>query len=116
MSIVLNHIIVPAREKWTSARFLASILGLEVGSQWGPFVPLRTSNGVTVDFVERLTSRHIIAPSWLTIRNSTRRLTACATLTPLITLISCASAEVKSIISTAAAECISIALKATCSK
>jgi len=52
MSIVLNHIIVPAREKWTSARFLASILGLEVGSQWGPFVPLRTSNGVTVDFVD----------------------------------------------------------------
>jgi catechol 2,3-dioxygenase-like lactoylglutathione lyase family enzyme len=52
MSIQLNHLIVPAKEKWTSARFLAAILGLEVGSQWGPFVPLRTSNGVTIDFVD----------------------------------------------------------------
>ena len=52
MSIQLNHIIVPAKEKWASARFLAGILGLEVGPQWGPFVPLRTSNGVTIDFVD----------------------------------------------------------------
>lgn len=52
MSVQLNHIIVPAKEKWTSANFLAAILGLEVGPQWGPFAPLRTSNGVTVDFVD----------------------------------------------------------------
>jgi catechol 2,3-dioxygenase-like lactoylglutathione lyase family enzyme len=52
VSVELNHIIVPAKEKWTSARFLAAILGLEVGPQWGPFVPLRTSNGVTLDFVD----------------------------------------------------------------
>ena len=52
MSVQLNHIIVPAKEKWNSARFLAAILGLEVGPQWGPFVPLRTSNGVTIDFVD----------------------------------------------------------------
>ena len=52
MSIELNHIIVPAQEKWTSANFLAGILGLEVGPQWGPFAPLRTSNGVTIDFVD----------------------------------------------------------------
>jgi catechol 2,3-dioxygenase-like lactoylglutathione lyase family enzyme len=52
MSIQLNHIIVPAKEKWTSAEFLAAILGLEVGPQWGPFAPLRTSNGVTIDFVD----------------------------------------------------------------
>ena len=52
MSIQLNHIIVPAKEKWTSARFLASILKVEVAPQWGPFAPLRTSNGVTIDFVD----------------------------------------------------------------
>ena len=52
MSIQLNHIIVPAKEKWTSANFLASILGLEVGAQWGPFAPVRTSNGVTIDFAD----------------------------------------------------------------
>ena len=34
MSIQLNHIIVPAKEKWSSANFLAGILGLEVASQW----------------------------------------------------------------------------------
>jgi catechol 2,3-dioxygenase-like lactoylglutathione lyase family enzyme len=52
VSIQLNHIIIPAKEKWTSAKFLAAILGLEPGPQWGPFVPIRTSNGVTIDFVD----------------------------------------------------------------
>jgi catechol 2,3-dioxygenase-like lactoylglutathione lyase family enzyme len=52
MSIELNHTILPAKEKWTSANFLAAILGLEVGPQWGPFAPLRTSNAVTIDFVD----------------------------------------------------------------
>jgi catechol 2,3-dioxygenase-like lactoylglutathione lyase family enzyme len=52
MSVQLNHIIVPAKEKWASASFLAAILGLEVGPQWGPFAPIRTGNGVTIDFVD----------------------------------------------------------------
>jgi catechol 2,3-dioxygenase-like lactoylglutathione lyase family enzyme len=46
----LNHLIISVRDKWTSARFLAGILGLEVGRQWAHFVPVRTSNGVTLDF------------------------------------------------------------------
>jgi catechol 2,3-dioxygenase-like lactoylglutathione lyase family enzyme len=50
--IQLNHIIVPAKEKWISAKFLGAVLGLEPGPQWGPFAPLRTSNGVTIDFVD----------------------------------------------------------------
>ena len=48
----LNHIIVPARDKDTSAAFLADILGVEVQPQWGPFRPVQTSNGVTLDFVD----------------------------------------------------------------
>jgi catechol 2,3-dioxygenase-like lactoylglutathione lyase family enzyme len=48
----LNHIIVPAREKHVSAKFLADILGVSAEAQWGPFVPVRTSNGVTLDFVD----------------------------------------------------------------
>ncbi|WP_422001122.1 VOC family protein [Reyranella sp.] len=48
----LNHIIVPARDKNASAAFLAGILGLEVGDPWGPFRPVQTSNGVTLDFVD----------------------------------------------------------------
>lgn len=50
MSVELNHTIVHARDKRESAEFLAGILGLEVGAEWGPFVPLATANGVTLDF------------------------------------------------------------------
>jgi catechol 2,3-dioxygenase-like lactoylglutathione lyase family enzyme len=48
----LNHIIVPANDKDASATFLADILGVEAGRQWGPFRPVQTSNGVTLDFVD----------------------------------------------------------------
>ena len=52
MTVELNHIIVHAKDRWASARFLASILGLEAGPAWGPFVPVRTGNGVTLDFAD----------------------------------------------------------------
>jgi hypothetical protein len=52
MSVELNHLIIPAREKWASAEFLAAILALQAGPEWGPFVPVRVSNGVTLDFVD----------------------------------------------------------------
>jgi len=48
----LNHIIIPANDKDASAAFLADILGVEAGRQWGPFRPVQTSNGVTLDFVD----------------------------------------------------------------
>ena len=48
----LNHIIVPAKDKDASAEFLADILGIKAGPQWGPFRPVQTSNGVTLDFVD----------------------------------------------------------------
>lgn len=50
-SVELNHTIVAARDRRESAEFLAHILGLEVGAPWGPFLPVSTSNGVTLDFV-----------------------------------------------------------------
>ncbi|MFF2324589.1 MULTISPECIES: VOC family protein [unclassified Streptomyces] len=50
MSVELNHTIVHARDNQRSAEFLADILGLEVGAEWGPFVPVATANGVTLDF------------------------------------------------------------------
>jgi catechol 2,3-dioxygenase-like lactoylglutathione lyase family enzyme len=52
MTIELNHTIIPAKDKWRSAKFLADILGLEAGPEWSHFVPVRTSNGVTLDFAE----------------------------------------------------------------
>jgi catechol 2,3-dioxygenase-like lactoylglutathione lyase family enzyme len=50
MSVELNHTIIPAKDKWVSAKFLADILNLEAGPEWGHFVPVRTGNGVTLDF------------------------------------------------------------------
>ncbi|MFG2500243.1 VOC family protein [Streptomyces sp. NPDC048441] len=52
MSIALNHTIVAAKDNKASAQFLADILGLEVGPQYGPFFPVEIPNGVTLDYVE----------------------------------------------------------------
>jgi catechol 2,3-dioxygenase-like lactoylglutathione lyase family enzyme len=51
MPIDLNHTIVHVRDRHASAAFLADILGLRVGEPYGPFVPVQTSNGVTLDFM-----------------------------------------------------------------
>ncbi|GHJ42346.1 VOC family protein [Streptomyces sp. TS71-3] len=62
MSVELNHTIVHARDNRESAEFLASLLGLEIGPEWGPFVPVSTANGVTLDFAsippESITLQH----------------------------------------------------------
>ncbi|MFF4182820.1 VOC family protein [Streptomyces sp. NPDC001691] len=50
MSVQLNHTIIGSRDNRVSAEFLGNMLGLEVGKEWGPFVPVVTSNGVTLDF------------------------------------------------------------------
>lgn len=50
MSVQLNHTIVFSRDNRESAEFLAHVLGLEVGEEWGPFIPVRLSNGVDFDF------------------------------------------------------------------
>ncbi len=50
MSVELNHTIIHARDNRESAEFLAHVLGLEVGAEWGPFIPVATSNGGTLDF------------------------------------------------------------------
>jgi catechol 2,3-dioxygenase-like lactoylglutathione lyase family enzyme len=53
MSVELNHTIVASRDKREAAEFVARILGLEVGAPFGPFLPVETSNGVTLDFADR---------------------------------------------------------------
>ena len=52
MPVELNHTIVAARDKRAAAEFLATILGLEVGAPFGPFIPVETGNGVTLDFMD----------------------------------------------------------------
>ncbi len=57
MSVELNHIIVYAKDKRVSARFLSDVLGLTPEPDWGGFVPLKTNNGVILDFAESDTVR-----------------------------------------------------------
>ncbi|MCW2633247.1 MAG: bleomycin resistance protein [Pseudonocardia sp.] len=52
MTVQLNHTIVAARDKRAAAEFLATILGLEVGEQYGPFLPVEAGNEVTLDFMD----------------------------------------------------------------
>lgn len=62
MAVELNHTIVVASDKLASAEFVATVLGLEVGPQYGPFLPVDTSNGVTLDFMDsggkKITPQH----------------------------------------------------------
>ncbi|MET9544680.1 MULTISPECIES: VOC family protein [unclassified Streptomyces] len=62
MSVELNHTIVHARDNRESAEFFADLLGLEITAEWGPFIAVALSNGVTLDFAtipaEHLTPQH----------------------------------------------------------
>ncbi|WP_145501732.1 VOC family protein [Streptomyces sp. CFMR 7] len=62
MSVELNHTIIHSRDNRESAEFLAELLGLEAGPEWGPFVPVALANGVTLDFAtipeESITPQH----------------------------------------------------------
>lgn len=60
MPVALDHTIVAAQDKQASAEFLAEIMGLEVGTPYGPFLPVTTGNGVSLDFMD--TERHEIVP------------------------------------------------------
>ena len=52
VSIELNHIVIPARSKWASATFLASILDVPAGPQRELSVPVRVGHRVTLDYVD----------------------------------------------------------------
>src|ERR1700735_327382 len=50
MSILLDHTIVPARDKEASARFFARIFGLSFDGMNGHFAPVRVNDTLTLDF------------------------------------------------------------------
>ena len=52
MTVELNHVIVPATDKWASARFVADILGINTGPGVARFAPLPLNNGVTMDYMD----------------------------------------------------------------
>ncbi|RNG27035.1 VOC family protein [Streptomyces botrytidirepellens] len=51
--IHLNHTAVYASDRHWSAEFLATVLDLEVGAPFGPFLPVDLGNGVTLDYYEK---------------------------------------------------------------
>ena len=61
MSVQLNHTIVAAQDKRTSAEFLAEILGLAAPTPFGPFLVVEVANGVSLDYIDtdgEITSQH----------------------------------------------------------
>lgn len=61
MTIELNHTIIQAKNAQISAEFLAEILGLSSPTSLGPFLVVKTHNGVSLDFrttVGEIKSRH----------------------------------------------------------
>ena len=62
MSVELNHTIVHAQDKDVSARFLSDLLDLPAPVAFGPFLVVKTANGVSLDFInsggEPVMSRH----------------------------------------------------------
>lgn len=50
MTILLNHTIVPARDKVEAARFFAGIFGLPFDGVEGNFAPVRVNDSLTLDF------------------------------------------------------------------
>jgi catechol 2,3-dioxygenase-like lactoylglutathione lyase family enzyme len=53
MAIVLDHTIVPARDKDASARFFAQIMGLTYEGASGHFAPVQVNDSLTFDFDNR---------------------------------------------------------------
>ncbi|CUM35968.1 VOC family protein [Streptomyces gardneri] len=62
MPVELNHTIVHARDNRESAEFFANLLDLEITAEWGPFIAVELSNGVTLDFAtipaDKITPQH----------------------------------------------------------
>ncbi|MFI0241138.1 VOC family protein [Streptomyces sp. NPDC016845] len=53
LTVELNHTAVYASDRHLSAEFIAAVLGLEVGTPFGPFLPVDLGNGVTLDYYEK---------------------------------------------------------------
>jgi catechol 2,3-dioxygenase-like lactoylglutathione lyase family enzyme len=52
MAIVLDHTIVPAKDKAASAQFFAEIFGLRVKPVKGYFAPVQINDSLTFDFTD----------------------------------------------------------------
>ena len=57
MTIRLDHVIVPAKDKTTSARFFAEIFGLTVKPGDGHFAQVQVNESLTFDFADEREDR-----------------------------------------------------------
>jgi catechol 2,3-dioxygenase-like lactoylglutathione lyase family enzyme len=55
VTVVLNHTIVPARDKRAAARFFAEVFGLEFNEAADHFAPVRVNDSLTLLFDEEST-------------------------------------------------------------
>ena len=53
MAIQLDHVIVPSRQPVTSAKLLATLLGVPWEASRGEFSPVYVNDSLTVDFMDR---------------------------------------------------------------
>ena len=53
MAIVLDHMIVPSRDKEASARFFARVFGVPYQGPMGHFAPVQVNQSLTLDFDNR---------------------------------------------------------------
>jgi len=51
MAVELNHTIVHASDPVASTRFMSEVLGLPKAQPVGPFLAIRTANGVGLDYI-----------------------------------------------------------------
>lgn len=51
MAVELNHTIVHAANREDSARFMVEVFGLDEPESFGPFLVVRTANGVSLDYM-----------------------------------------------------------------
>jgi catechol 2,3-dioxygenase-like lactoylglutathione lyase family enzyme len=58
MSIVLNHTIVPARDKLAAARFFADIFGLPFAGKADHFAPVKVNDTLTLLFAQESEFEH----------------------------------------------------------
>ena len=53
MTIQLDHLIVPSRDRLAGARFLAELLDVPWAESQGNFTPVFVNDGLTLDFADR---------------------------------------------------------------
>ena len=60
MAVKLNHLILPANDKFASAQFFAEIFGLEVKPSQGRFAQVPVNEYLTIEFADDEQTRHIL--------------------------------------------------------